>query len=30
MCVIAVYKKGFELNKEELANCFAGNPDGAG
>lgn len=30
MCVIAVYKKGFELNKEELMNCFAGNPDGAG
>ena len=30
MCVISVYKKGFELNKEELMNCFAGNPDGAG
>lgn len=30
MCVISVYKKGFQLNKEELMNCFAGNPDGAG
>ena len=30
MCVISVYKKGFQLNKEELMNCCAGNPDGAG
>ena len=30
MCVIAVVKRGFEMNKEELENCFRGNPDGAG
>ena len=30
MCVIAVFKRGFQLNKEELENCFRGNPDGAG
>ena len=30
MCVIAIYEKNLELNKEELKNCFKKNPDGAG
>lgn len=30
MCVIGIYEKGLELNKEELRACFAHNPDGAG
>lgn len=30
MCVIAVYEKDLELNKQELQECFYGNPDGAG
>lgn len=30
MCVIAYFEKDRELNKAELVNCFAQNPDGAG
>ena len=30
MCVIAVYKKGLDLNKKELKECFRVNHDGAG
>lgn len=30
MCVIAVYNKGLDLNKEELKTCYNNNPDGAG
>lgn len=30
MCVIAYFEKDRELNKVELENCFAANPDGAG
>ena len=30
MCIIAVYKKGTKLEKNELKTCFANNPDGAG
>lgn len=30
MCVIAIYEKNLELNREELSNCFKKNPDGAG
>ncbi len=30
MCIIAVYKKGVKLDKNELKTCFTNNHDGAG
>ena len=30
MCIIAIKRKGLDLNKEYVKNCFSNNPDGAG